>query len=115
MQAVIDFLKGIYDWVIGLLPWLITLIKAIFQAIWVALQDLFLWVFETCLGLIKSIVSALPIDPQIFNVQEWLNSASPQLLEVFYAIHTPEAIGMIVTCLGIRLLMQLIPFTRLGS
>lgn len=115
MQALIDRVKALWDVITGFFPWLYNVIKAIFQALWVMLGDFFLWIFESILDLVKTIIQSIPVNASTFDASSYLSGAGADLMNMLGAIRVPEAIGLIITALGIRLLLQLIPFTRLGS
>lgn len=77
------------------------------------LKDLFFWIFEAItdvlLGVISSVFSLFsPIEiPRSF--------IPPNVSWVFSQIGLPNCLFIIVTALIIRMMLQLIPFVRLGS
>ena len=87
------------------------LVLSLFQM----LKDFFIWVIEQLsnlgLMLLESVGSLL----SGLDVASYWGLLPPETAHFLNAIGISQALGMIVTCLGIRMLLQLIPFTRLGS
>lgn len=52
---------------------------------------------------------------QPFGIQQLFDALPPDVLGMMNAIGLPEALGMIISAITVRLFMQLIPFVRLGS
>lgn len=71
------------------------------------------WVFDQLLGLVVSALSAIDLGGlNNYNPQTGFTS---EMLNIMGLIGLGEASAIIVTAIGIRLILQLIPFTRLGS
>lgn len=79
------------------------------------LKDLFLWIFEGLLDI--SILALQGLDTYFdgLNIASYINQIPESVQWFLSAIGVPQAMTMIITAITIRLLLQLIPFTRLGS
>ena len=79
------------------------------------LKDFFIWIMEqlmtvgiTLLDGIGSLMSGL-------NIAQYMAFRPSETAHTMAIIGISEALGMIVTCLTIRFLLQTIPFVRWGS
>lgn len=115
LHHVSDFISWLYDLIIAFPPWLFDLVKALFLAFWDFLTDLFSWGFSEILGLVVYILSNIPGLDSLDSVSDILSSIPSDILSIMGLIGIPECTALIVAALGIRLFLQLVPFTRLGS
>lgn len=77
------------------------------------LKDLFFWIFETVTDVLLSIISSVFA---LFSPIEIPTSfIPPNVSWVFSQIGLPNCLLIIVTALIVRMMLQLIPFVRLGS
>ena len=81
--------------------------------LWTMIQDAFFWIVEQILKLVESALSL--IDFGTFTLNPCQHGLSSEIMNILGLIGLGEAVAIIVSAAGIRLLMQLIPFTRLGS
>lgn len=93
--------------------WLGDLVLAVFGSIWDLFKDLFAWVLETMLGIVVSALSAL--DTTALTAFSPGAGLPEEITNVMALCGVGSAVGIITTAIGIRLVLQLIPFTRLGS
>lgn len=90
------------------------LFKSVFVAIWAVIQDAFCLVIDVLSGAVSAAVSSLPVS----TVESWSSywAAVPStVVQIAVACGIVPAFGIIAVALGIRLVLQLIPFVRLGS
>jgi hypothetical protein len=78
-------------------------------------KDLFLWIFEQVSTGVIYLVDGLGYLFDGLNITQYISAIPPQTAYIMNLIGFGEAMGMIITSLTIRMLLQLIPFTRLGS
>lgn len=114
MGAIVAGLQFLLGKIVALARYIGDLVKAVFVSLWDMLTDAVSWVFDQFLGIAVSALSVFDFSALTAQVGAWAGLPA-QLLEVLSAIGLSTAVGMIVTALGIRLMLQLIPFTRLGS
>lgn len=93
--------------------WIGLLFVAVFVALWDMVVDAASWVFEQMMDVAISAVSA--IDMSGLQASVGWGSLPAELLNILALIGVAEASAIIVSALGIRLVLQLVPFTRLGS
>lgn len=101
----------------ALAGWLGGLVKAVFVAGWLFGTDLVCWAFEGLLKLMGVVLSGLP-GPDAFaalNPAQYINGAPADLVNMIGLVRVGEALAIILAAIGIKLVLQVIPFTRLGS
>ena len=114
MGAIAAALGFILNKIVAALSWLGDLVKAAFVAVWDLLSDAACWVFEQVLTIVAAALNVLDFSALTQWVGSW-SGLPAETLEVISAIGISTAFGIIVTAIGIRIMLQLIPFTRLGS
>ena len=79
------------------------------------LKDLFLSIMDSFLDVILSMLQGLAYLFEPMDISSYINGVPPSVAGVMSLIGLPQAMIMITTAIIIRLTLQLIPFTRLGS
>lgn len=109
-----DFINDIWQWlsdkVVAFFQFLYSLVLTIFDI----LKDLFIFIFESIFDLLIYVLSSIDSYFDGLNIAQYLTIPA----EAAYfasASGITQATTMIVSALVIRFLLQLIPFTRLGS
>ena len=96
------------------LAWIGSLFVAVFVALWDLLRDALTWPFEQLMTLVQTAVAA--IDVSGFSAAAInLGTVPAEMFNLLAILGVGTALGMIVAAIGVRLVLQLIPFTRLGS
>lgn len=118
MQVVLNWLRSAWDWLKGVVEgaydYAGKVLKAVFMAAWDFLQDAFSWVLDQLLGIAVSAANALDLSALQGHANDW--SIMPaEIVNVMQLSGLAVAIPIVVAAIGIRLVLQLIPFTRLGS
>lgn len=98
----------------AIVSWFGKLAVAVFQAGWDMLSDLVCWGFDGLLGIAVTAMNAVDLSGLNGAFGAW-SQLPPELLNVMGLMGVGAASAIIVAAIGIRLLLQLIPFTRLGS
>lgn len=101
--------------IVAALVWIGSLFVAVFAALWLIGQDGFCWIMEQMLLLIQSILNSLPGDFDLFNPAQYINGLPPEIVNMVGLCRVGEALGIILGAILIKLSLQIIPFTRLGS
>ncbi|CAG2149907.1 DUF2523 family protein [Ralstonia mannitolilytica] len=102
---------------VAIVAWFGKLAVAIFAAGWLIMTDLFCWAFEGLLAVLQVVLEGLP-GPQAFqglNPAQYIAGMPPELVNMLGLIRLGEALAIILAAIGIKLVLQVIPFTRLGS
>jgi hypothetical protein len=107
------FWKAIKAWFTFFNDSFISFFQSFFLTLWDIAEDFFSFVLEKIFQLILFVISSLDFDFSFFN--QCGNGLTSEILNVLGLIGLHEAIGIIVSAIVIRILLQLIPFTRLGS
>ena len=98
----------------ALVAWFSSLFIAVFVAAWDFVQDAFCWPFEQCLSIVVSAMSSFNVSGMTNNLSAW-GSLPAEVINVMGLLGAGTAVTIISSAIGVRLVMQLIPFVRLGS
>lgn len=98
----------------ALAGWLGELAVAAFSAFWLMLTDLFCWAFDAFLGLAVTLVAAIDLGGLTAYTADWAGLPS-WTIEAMQAVGLTSAIGIVAAAIVVRVILQLIPFVRLGS
>lgn len=99
---------------VELASWFGKLFVAVFKAAWHMVTDVVCWSLEGVLEVAVSMASEVDTSGIATSISAW-GSLPSEVMNVLGLLGAGEAVGIIVTAIGIRLALQLIPFTRLGS
>lgn len=100
--------------IVAVLVWFADLFVSIFVAVWDVCKDAFSWCFEQLLDVAISGITALDLSGLDSYAQAG-GSLPAALLNILALLGVGTAISIITAAIGIRIVLQLIPFTRLGS
>lgn len=98
----------------ALVGWFGRLFVAVFKAAWDMVTDVVCWALEGLLSVAVTLVSSLDLGGITASLSGW-GSIPGEVLNVLGLLGAGQAATIIVSAIGIRLVLQLIPFTRLGS
>jgi len=99
---------------VAVVKWFGDLFVAVFVSVWDMLKDLLCWGLESALEIVTLALGAFDFSALSQYANTWAQLPAG-VLEVLGAVGLTQAFGIVVSAIGIRLLLQLIPFTRLGS
>jgi len=115
MQGVFDsigsFFTALLKDITDFFKFLLDIFLQIFKDLWLMITDLFVWFFDQLLSLVVSILTAIPIP----TFPDYFSGLDSEIGNILGLIGVGPALAMIGSALVIRLTLQLIPFTRLGS
>lgn len=97
--------------------WFGLLFKAVFVALWLFGTDVFCWILEGLLTIVQSVLDGLPgVDSfTLFNPAQYISGLPSDLVNMIGLIRVGEALAIILAAILIKMTLQIIPFTRLGS
>jgi len=98
----------------AIVAWFAALAVALFVASWDMFRDVPAWIVEQFLTLAGAAVGSLDVSGITSNLSAW-GSIPANVLEVCSALGLGTAFAIIVSAIGVRFALQLVPFTRLGS
>ncbi|WP_051304636.1 DUF2523 domain-containing protein [Chitinilyticum litopenaei] len=110
----IPFLVAIATKIATITGWILVALTAIFVCLWLLGTDLGKWLFEQILQLVVYILNNLDIDLTFLNPSEYIPIPA-EIQNVLGALGIDTSLGIILAAILVKLLLQLIPFTRLGS
>ena len=94
--------------------WLGLVVVAFFAAFWLLAKDVVSWGFDQVLTVAVSAVSSISATP-LTSLADTVGPLPASLINVLSLLGVGTAISIILAAISIRLVLQLIPFTRLGS
>lgn len=109
-----NFFTILFAKIAAAVSWFGDLFVAVFVSLWDVLKDVFAWLFDQCMSVVVSAVSSLDVSG-MSSYASASGSLPASILNVLSLLGVGTAIGIITSAIGIRLILQLIPFTRLGS
>lgn len=114
MQKIWDAINALLDFIASLPSWLVNLVKGVFLSLFDLIKDGFYWVFDTALGNATSAMGGIDTTG-INNYLSSFGSLPAEILNVCGLLHMGTCMTIIGTAIVIRIVLQLIPFVRLGS
>lgn len=115
IAALVSVAYWLRDYLRALVVWIYQLFQPFFDALFTFAKDVFIWLTESILDLVILIIGDLQFDFSLFNPASYISGVGPEIINTLAVLKVPQAIAMILGAIVIRLLLQLIPFTRLGS
>lgn len=98
----------------AVLSWVGQLYVKCWTAAWDILRDAACWPFEQVMKIATSAVGALDLSA-LNGLVTSAGSLPGEILNILGLLHVGTCISIITAAIGIRIVLQLIPFTRLGS
>ena len=119
MDWLAGMLRSFFSWIEGLLydgfQWIIDLVKTLLKTLWAMFGDLLCLLLEKILDMVTYILSGFEFDLSMFNLQSYFSALPPEVTNMIGLIGLSQALAIIITAIGIKIALQLVPFTRLGS
>ena len=104
----LDFFVDLYN---SFIDFLYALLLTLFDI----LKDFFLWGFEQLLSVCVFALQGLDALAEGLDIASYFSAIPPETAYMLNQIGLSQALGMIVTALSIRFLLQMIPLVRWGS
>lgn len=98
----------------AVVKWLGQLYVAVFEAAWDFIRDAACWPFEQLMDIVVSAIEAIDMTGLSSQVGAW-GSLPSEIVNILGLLGIGTASAIIVAAIGVRLVLQLIPFVRLGS
>ena len=103
------------QWLIDFGNWLLGILKTMANTIFTMVKDVFFFAFEQIMILITFVLDGMGALFQGLDVTQYFAMIPPGPAWVLQQIGLGQALEMILSEIIIRLFLQLVPFTRLGS
>lgn len=94
--------------------WLSSLFVDQFDKLWALLTDLCCWILESALDIVVMAANALDVS-QLEGYANSFGDMPGEIVNIMQLAGLGTASQIVIAAIGIRLLLQIIPFTRLGS
>lgn len=108
-------MQGFFEWVEYLYNQALDFFYRLMLTIITLLQDMLFGIFDVLMKVVETIVSGLAAFMQPIDISQYITAIPPGVAGVLGLVGLPQAMVMITTAITIRIILQLIPFTRLGS
>ncbi len=102
------------QWLRDFIDWLVWIGKSLVLTLWDAVKDVLFLILETLLDLIGILLDGA-FSALSFNPAEYITALPPDIINVLGLIGMGDALSIIIAAVIVRITLQLIPFTRLGS
>lgn len=100
--------------IVAALKWIGDLFVAVFVALWDFIRDAACWPFEQAMKIAVSALSALDLSA-LNGYASMAGNLPAEIINILGLLGVGTCVSIIVAAIGVRLVLQLIPFTRLGS
>ncbi|WP_434998676.1 DUF2523 family protein [Vibrio scophthalmi] len=103
------------SWITDLFNKLISFLYSLILSLVEMIKDVFLWAMEEIFKAVKLLLSTVfgLFDP--VDIGQYLDNIPPNVAWVMSAVGLPQCLTIIIAAITVRILLQLVPFTRLGS
>ncbi|MEN3159613.1 DUF2523 family protein [Alkalimonas sp. NCh-2] len=95
--------------------WILDMLKTLAYTLLTMIKDALMFIFEQLMLLIIFLLDALGDLFSALDITQYIAGIPPDMAWVLQQIGLGQAISMIIIAITIRIMLQLIPFTRLGS
>jgi len=103
------------EWLVDLFNKLLEFLYQLLLTLFDMLKDIFLWIVEQVMNAVNMVLPSVFAFFAPVDMSQYMTSIPPTVAWVFAAVGVPQCLSTILAAITIRLLLQLIPFTRLGS
>ena len=79
------------------------------------LKDFFIWILESLMDIAIGILDGVGALMGGLDIAQYFSFLPPETISILGQVGLSQAMGMIVTCLSVRFIIQMIPFVRWGS
>lgn len=104
-----------FDWVVDLFNKLLDFLYRLVLSLVTMISDMLLALFEQILEVGKGLIALISDMFSPVDISQYLTGLPSGVAWVMSQIGLPQAMVIIITAITIRLILQLIPFVRLGS
>lgn len=115
MAWIATFFGQILTRLVSIVAFISALAVAAFAALWLLGTDLASWVLDQALTVLETVLNTISFDFSTLNVTQYITILPAETRNMLGLIGAGQALTMIIGALAVRVLLQLIPFTRLGS
>lgn len=106
---------AIWSFITSLPAWLLTVLTVFAASLTDLGKDLLVWFFAQAMDLIVFVLSSIPVPASTFDASAFWAMLPAPIIQTFSYLGGVEALAVVVSALGIRLLLGLIPFVRIGG
>jgi len=109
-----QFFTMLFSKLADIVTWFGKLAVAVFTAAWDFIRDAVCWPFEQIMDIVISAANSLDLSGLSAFTSSW-GSLPSEIINILGLLGIGQASAIIGSAIVLRLTLQLIPFTRLGS
>lgn len=109
-----DAVLSFFEWFANIPEFILAVVTTIFTSLFELLKDVFYWLLETLLDFAISIIGEFDFSA-ITQYLDAFGDLPSEIINILGLIGIGESLAIIGAAIVIRMLLQLIPFVRLGS
>lgn len=110
-----EFFTAILKKIADFALWIGGLAAAGFAAMFTLGKDILSWLLEQILDVVIWLLNQIDLDFDLFNPAQYVSALPPEMVMMIGYLRIGECLAIIIAAIIIRIGLQLIPFTRLGS
>lgn len=114
MDTIVQGLNNLLTWLGSIPAWFLQLFKDLLSSTYDMLIDAFCFILDKLFLGVVALLGLIPVPTTTFNANQYLAGAPAEFLSMMVSIRLPEAFAIVVTALGIRFLLGLIPVVNVG-
>lgn len=99
----------------SIVAWFAALAIAVFAALWLLGTDLGSWIFDQVLQIATSVLNSISINQSLFDPSPYLSALPDPIVNMIGLLHLGDCLAIIAGAVILKITLQLVPFTRLGS
>ena len=103
------------DWFVNRWNDFVDFIYRVVLTVFDALKDILFWLVESIFDLVIFAIDGMGNMFGGLDITQYINALPDETKQVLALTGISDAMSMVVACILIRILLQLIPFVRLGS
>jgi len=118
MQAIVSAIGLVLGKIVAFAGWLLLVVAQLFLDGWELVTDLLVWGFDGVMQVVAAIVSEaeeLPGFNEVDQATSGFSGLPAEVVNMLGLVGAGYALGIIASALGIRFLLGLIPFIRVGG
>jgi hypothetical protein len=104
-----------WDWLKSIFVDLVNVIYNVYYSIKSMLFDVPIWIFDEIMSLSRHAINMVFSLFEPIDLGQYLTGIPPEVSWTLSMVGLPQCLGIITSAIVIRMILQLIPFTRLGS
>lgn len=104
-----------FEWITDLFNTLISFLYSLLLSAITMFEDLIFGIYESMLAVGEGLIATINLMLSPIDISQYMTGFPSGVSWVLAQVGAPQAMGIIIVAITVRLFLQLIPFVRLGS